>query len=633
MTEISLDAYLVRSCPLKSIYPYHPGFQSQSQPNIPAKFAQDLALLEAEIFAKLLALPEAVDLADYAPNEALVLLRQGVNIAIQAPLEGKNRHGIIDILVRVSDADKPKYLPVEIKYRNIVFATPEHGEVLVSPLQNPLQRELREGWSVKWVKRVPDLVHLAHDWLLLSELDLAAEPALAGVIDQKGKEIYWLELDLAELPVSPFNWEAIPKTSEYPVAVDNSENPVLAVDNLAGGANPAEIGIDSETMKILENPTKSESSVNSEDSVLAESVTAAKSLENPVTQTGYIGNLVADHNGLLKSESEKVSALARYQIDFDYRLRLATRAAQAAPDSPTELMPVIQRECESCGWKPCCTAELDQDDISQRIVNGRFDFYEMQALRHLGIRTIAQLAKIDLANFLPQYLPLVTHRDGTEERLRIARKRAKMCLDGILIERKTTGKIPLPKAELEIDFDIETDANGRVYLWGFLIADGKTSPYYHEFSRFTDMSLAEEEALAEEAMKWLKGLVKGRDTLIYHYSAYERSHIRRLAKYQKSKALVWAHKKSELFFDLLPVAQEYFFGRDGLGLKILATAGAGFHWRDLDPSGLNSITWFDIAVHSADEAERLAHKQRILEYNEDDVRATYEVRKWLRNLS
>ena len=36
----------------------------------------------------------------------------------------------------------------------------------------------------------------------------------------------------------------------------------------------------------------------------------------------------------------------------------------------------------------------------------------------------------------------------------------------------------------------------------------------------------------------------------------------------------------------------------GLGLKLIA-GHAGFRWRDDDPGGLNSQTWFADAVHAA----------------------------------
>ena len=57
---------------------------------------------------------------------------------------------------------------------------------------------------------------------------------------------------------------------------------------------------------------------------------------------------------------------------------------------------------------------------------------------------------------------------------------------------------------------------------------------------------------------------------------------------------------------------------------------AGFSWRDDDPGGLNSQLWFAEAVHGETAEPRRRRGRRVLEYNEDDVSATSQVRAWLR---
>jgi predicted RecB family nuclease len=75
--------------------------------------------------------------------------------------------------------------------------------------------------------------------------------------------------------------------------------------------------------------------------------------------------------------------------------------------------------------------------------------------------------------------------------------------------------------------------------------------------------------------------------------------------------------------------RDNFVGVDGLGLKIVASRGAGFHWRDEEPGGLNSQSWFNEAIDGATDDARAAARTRVLDYNEDDVRATLAVRRWL----
>ncbi len=63
-----------------------------------------------------------------------------------------------------------------------------------------------------------------------------------------------------------------------------------------------------------------------------------------------------------------------------------------------------------------------------------------------------------------------------------------------------------------------------------------------------------------------------------------------------------------------------------LGLKLLAQA-AGFAWRDVNPSGEASMLWYEVAV--GDDSDAATSRQRILDYNEDDCRATKALRDWL----
>ena len=88
------------------------------------------------------------------------------------------------------------------------------------------------------------------------------------------------------------------------------------------------------------------------------------------------------------------------------------------------------------------------------------------------------------------------------------------------------------------------------------------------------------------------------------------------------------------FFDLVDPFQdlsedrEHFIGVAGLSIKQVAPE-FGFHWRDDDPGGLQAQAWIDSA-RGGDSATREALRIRLLDYNEDDVRATAAVRNGLR---
>ena len=236
------------------------------------------------------------------------------------------------------------------------------------------------------------------------------------------------------------------------------------------------------------------------------------------------------------------------------------------------------------------------------------------------------------------YLPEVTHRAGAEDRLRQAARRAKLITAGVEFERTTAGPIEVPGADLEIDFDIETTVDGAIYLWGFRSqTPGSADGVYHPFADFSEIDADDERRLAVTALTWLRDQAEGqqavgRSVRIYHYSGFETAALRRLAEtFPEEPIFGWAIDFAEDHFcDVLALVKQHYFGVHGIGLKPVASAGAGFSWRDDDAGGLNSTRWFTDAVHAESAELRELARVRVLNYNEDDVVATARVRAWLR---
>lgn len=335
------------------------------------------------------------------------------------------------------------------------------------------------------------------------------------------------------------------------------------------------------------------------------------------------------------------SALERYDHEFAFRLHIAKVAMErhgSPEDPPPTVNPVVVGECESCRWWPACRHRLDPEDLSLQIDKARLDPREISVLRSMGITTTRQLATTDLEALLPEYLPEVQHRPGAEDRVRLAARRAGLLAHGQQLQRIISGHIELPEPGWSLDLDIETSVRDRVYLWGFLVddPDDPDGPHYVHFSRFTLLDRAEEQELAEEAMTWLVHCLENHpQARVYHYSDFEVVHIRRIAAAGRlPNTLRVAHEFTRSnFSDLFGVVKRNIFGAHGVGLKAVAQYGAGFHWRDAEPGGLNSQHWFAAAVNATDEAQREALRRRLLEYNEDDTRATWALRGWLRGLS
>ncbi len=327
------------------------------------------------------------------------------------------------------------------------------------------------------------------------------------------------------------------------------------------------------------------------------------------------------------SSATQVSAMERYEQEFSLRVRVAENALAGAP---RQLVPIRTHECVPCPWWSVCEPLFDPDDISLRINKWPLDAHEISALRSLGVWTIHDLAAADMDELLPRYEDLVSHRPEVPARLQAAARRARLLIAGDELERTTKGPIHLPTSALEVDLDIEASADNRVYLWGFLVHDvsGGAEPYYKAFAEFGELNDQAEAELALRAMTWLRDLIAGSDAPVYHYSDYELVRLAHIAA--QAPDLEWAPGFAEdHFVDLFAVMRAHYFAVHGLGLKNVAAHGAGFSWRDPEAGGLNSQGWFNDAVRGP-VAEREAARQRVLAYNEDDVRATWHLRRWLR---
>lgn len=328
----------------------------------------------------------------------------------------------------------------------------------------------------------------------------------------------------------------------------------------------------------------------------------------------------------------KRSALERYDHELAFRLKVAQVAASrtGTVDDPAPLVePIFKEECDSCPWYEYCRSIADADAASAHIRSGRLSVREWHALAGLGIHTVSDLASLDAngAKFQASYLPEVTDQKDPIRRLSDAVRRARMIEAGTVLERETTGPIDVPRADVEIDLDIEWDRDGRVYLWGALVQRGDGAATYEPMVSWATLDERSERELGQTFAEWLRKLIrdsasKGETVLVFHYSHAEPTYLNRILGKDDVADLV------DHFVDLLGTIREHFFGVDGLGIKKVAPA-FGFNWRDDEPGGLQSQVWLEEARDRTDAAGATQSRARLLAYNEDDVMATAAIRAGL----
>lgn len=177
------------------------------------------------------------------------------------------------------------------------------------------------------------------------------------------------------------------------------------------------------------------------------------------------------------------------------------------------------------------------------------------------------------------------------------------------------GKPEFKKVKTEIYFDIEGDQDlGIDYLYGCLINN--------VFRSFWSDTLEGEEKLWKDFCEYIKSLMEG-EFVIYHYAPYEKTSINRMCKqYGCDEKLL--EKMKDHMVDLFQILTKNFvMPIYSYSLKPVAKS-LGFKWRADDASGSNSIEWYARYLKGQKDL-----KQKILDYNEDDVKATKMLKEWM----
>ena len=264
--------------------------------------------------------------------------------------------------------------------------------------------------------------------------------------------------------------------------------------------------------------------------------------------------------------------------------------------------------CKQSPWFNHCKEESEScEDVS--LLN-RVWRQEVALLRAGGVATISQLAMLSIVQ-LEKMAPAVS-----PARLEVMRDQALAIHEHRHIIR---GSVEFPQAKTEVFFDIESDPlRDFDYLFGVLVVtQGRES-----YEPFLAESPKQEQQMWNEFVSFVEQHL---DAPIYHYGWFEVEVVRRFsAKYGVSEIAKEALERNMI--DVLECLRPtVIFPLSFYSLKDIASY-LGFEWRSEDASGANSVIWFEEWLKK--KSPKLI--QKILEYNEDDVRATFHLQRWLR---
>ena len=302
----------------------------------------------------------------------------------------------------------------------------------------------------------------------------------------------------------------------------------------------------------------------------------------------------------------------------DYQACLAE--AKSIVEQADQTLAAYSGVCKLCHWYTACTSRLvDADDLSLIPQLGRSSRDTLMN----RLPTIRSLAESDPTEFV---IGKKTAFPGIgPASLEKFHARAQLITAGGEARPYLREPVTLPEGELELFFDIEVDPMRDVcYLHGFIERRHRNNETERFVAFFADEPTAEAERRAFAAA-WCY-LRERQPCVMYYYSKYERTIYRKLReKYpdvcteEELESLFDPGRAVDLYYDVVLKATEW-PTRD-FSIKTLASY-LGFAWRDPHPSGAASIEWFHRWVESGDATIR----QRILDYNEDDCRATRVLR-------
>ncbi|MGH3936897.1 MAG: TM0106 family RecB-like putative nuclease [Pseudonocardiaceae bacterium] len=320
------------------------------------------------------------------------------------------------------------------------------------------------------------------------------------------------------------------------------------------------------------------------------------------------------------------TAMAEYDARFADRLAVARAAATEA--EPLAL-PSRITECRSCPWWPTCGPALRVARDISMVLRGE----DTVALRAAGVSTVDALAALDPEGEPPVPMVGMPLRDA----VLLARAWQR---DLTLVRRNQ--RIAVPRADIEVDVDMESFDEAGAYLWGCLLsgADIGVPGGYRAFATWEPVPTRDEARSFAMFWRWLAD-VRSRATqrglsfraYCYNEQAENRWMLSSAERFAgiagiPTVAEVQEFISSSAWVDLYAVISTEFLCAHGKGLKTIAPV-AGFSWHDPEASGENSMRWYRDAVGLSGGEPDLAQRERLLTYNADDVRATRTLRQWM----
>lgn len=313
-----------------------------------------------------------------------------------------------------------------------------------------------------------------------------------------------------------------------------------------------------------------------------------------------------EHGHIINADQEVLSfEIEEFVEKFELTLEDVERIFSGEKPAP-----FLTGSCKQSPWFETCKKEARVcDDVS---LIYKITKKEWKKLKDAGIRTASDLVKADIRELKKTTTGISIGRLET----------IKIQAEALQAERPVIIDRPkFPKADKEIYFDIEGDPLRHLeYLFGLLVISSGKEEYVP--------ILAEKPENEGKAWKeFVKFIEDAGDAPIYHYGFYERQVITRLGNRYGISDLARERLETNMIDLMKYCGKAVIFPVYFYSLKDIAKY-LGFRWRNAKASGMQSIIWYDNWLEKGDKQALLD----VIEYNEDDVKATLCLKQWFQNL-
>ena len=302
---------------------------------------------------------------------------------------------------------------------------------------------------------------------------------------------------------------------------------------------------------------------------------------------------------------------------------------------PRAIYPSPCERCDLCHWRDLCAQRWKDDDHLNQVANILKS--QIRKLELAGVTTLEALAKVEPGKRIPKLAPPILSRLRHQASLQLrGRQTGERIVELIQPGPDTpteTGargfsRMPAPD-RADLFFDMEgnpLEDGGLEYLFGlYFFKNGKPC-----FKPFWAHTRAQERVAFESFMDFVtQHLARHPGARIYHYAPYEVTALRKLMGLHGTREsevdyLLRQHKMVDLYQvvrEAIRVSEPTYSIKNIEHFYLEKRAGA------VTNAGA-SIVYYEKWKQTQDEALLKA----IADYNEDDVRSTFELQKWLLKL-